>query len=74
MVQREPAGNLNLGSWFTVNGSGCTVSSLRFSLIVLISAVLNACKAGGTLTLLGLGIESELSLLSLCATVRVVGW
>ena len=72
MVQREPAGNLNLGSWFTVNGSGCTVSSLRFSLIVLISEVLNACKAGGTLTLLGLGIESELSLLSLSATVRVM--
>ena len=48
MVQREPAGNLNLGSWFTV-------SSLR------------------ALTLLGLGIESELSLLSLCATVRVNG-
>ena len=37
-----------------VHGSRFKVSSLRFSLIVLISAVLNACKAGGTLTLLGL--------------------
>ena len=51
---------------------GLEVSSLRFSLIVLISAVLKACRAGGlgliSSTLLHFGKASELALHSASAT------
>ena len=51
---------------------GLRVSSLRFSLIVLISAVLKACRAGGlgliSSTLLHFGKASELALHSASAT------
>ena len=73
MEHLEPAGKRK-------RGAGCRVSSLRaltfFAGFDLFSAELKALTGR-----LGLGIESELSLLSLCATVtvkgsglRVVGW